>query len=273
MNVELYGSNHSPWVQAVLLGLHDKSIEYKLRSVPPLEVLARWGILMPAISIDNEPWEIESSQILVKLGFEPISTKDLQAIGRTFQGVLHRPDNPLDSFAAFARAGDTSTSFWRRSGRNFLRGFIPFYMFIRINLIKRIMKPAEPKNFGDQYLFWEHALETSSKPFFDGDKPGVRDFLLFGIIQCHSSIPVPPLESLINDERLTNMRRWIAHMHQRFSDYPHLHSGSYFEPRHHQPVAASLVQRLMRYLGLTTTILALPVTLPLALFLMQKVPR
>jgi hypothetical protein len=62
-------------------------------------------------------------------------------------------------------------------------------------------------------------------------------------------------------------------MHQRFSDYPHLHSGSYFEPRHHQPVAASLVQRLMRYLGLTTTILALPVTLPIALFLMQKVPR
>jgi len=273
MNVELYGANHSPWVQAVLLGLHDKGIEHQLSSVPPREVLTRWGVLMPAISIDNEPWAIESSQILVKLGFEPISTEDLQAIRSTFQGVLHRPDNPFHFFAAFARAGDTSTSFFQRSGRNFLRSFIPFYMFTRINLIKRIVKPAEPENFGDQYLFWESALEASSGAFFDGDKPGIRDLLLFGIIQCHSSIPVPPLESLMNDERLANMRRWIACMHERFSDYPHLYSGSYFEPRRPQPVSASLVQRLMCYLGLMTMILALPVTLPLVFVLMRKVPR
>lgn len=78
MTVELCGLNHSPWVEAVLLGLHDKGIELGLRSIPPLEVLTRWGIPMPAISIDNEPWAIESSQILVKLGFEPIFTEELQ---------------------------------------------------------------------------------------------------------------------------------------------------------------------------------------------------
>ena len=37
----------------------------------------------------------ESSQILVKLGFERISTQDLQAIGRSLQAVLHRSDNPF----------------------------------------------------------------------------------------------------------------------------------------------------------------------------------
>jgi len=134
------------------------------------------------------------------------------------------------------------------------------------------MKPADPENFGDQYLSWESVLEASSEEFFDGDKPGIRDFQLFGIVQCHASIPVPPLESLMNDERLTNMRRWIARMHERFSDYPHLYSGSYFEPRRHQPASASLVQRSMFYLGLMTMILALPITLPLAFVLTRKVP-
>jgi hypothetical protein len=273
MNVELYGCNHGPWVQAVLLGLHEKGIEHRMTSIPPREVLMRWGVYMPAISIDNEPWAIESAQILVKLGYEPISTEHLKAIQSTFQGVLHRADNLFDFFGAWAGAGDTSTGFFQRSVRNFLRSFIPVYVFTRRSLIKRILKPADPENFGDQYLFWESVLESSSDEFFDGDKPDIRDFQLFGIIQCHASIPVPPLESLIKDERLANMRRWIASMHERFSDYPHLYSGSYFEPRRPRPVSASLVQRLMFYFGLTTIILAFPLTLPLAFVLMRKVPH
>ena len=28
MKVEVYGGNHSPWVQAVLLALHDKQIDH-----------------------------------------------------------------------------------------------------------------------------------------------------------------------------------------------------------------------------------------------------
>ena len=117
------------------------------------------------------------------------------------------------------------------------------------------MKPVDRENFGDQYLFWENKLETSDAEFFDGDKPGIRDFQLFGIIQCHASIPVSPLESLMKDEQLTNIRRWITRMHERFSDYPHFYSGSYFEPNRPQPVSVSLVQTVMFYLGVTTMIL------------------
>ena len=84
-----------------------------------------------------------------------------------------------------------------------------------------------------------------------------------------SSRKVPPLESLMHDVRLTNMRRWIACLHKRFSDYPHLYSGGYFEPRRPQPVPASLAQRLIYSFGLITMMLGLPVTLPLALFLMR----
>ena len=61
MKVEVYGGSHSPWVQAVLLALHDRDIEHSLRSLPPLEALKHWGVLMPAVSIDDGPWEVEPS--------------------------------------------------------------------------------------------------------------------------------------------------------------------------------------------------------------------
>ncbi|MGI9285445.1 MAG: hypothetical protein ACR2P1_08645 [Pseudomonadales bacterium] len=253
MKAEVFGSNHSPWVQAILLALHEKGIE------------RRWGVLMPAVSIDGEPWENESSQILVKLGYEPISYEDLQAVHDAWQGVMHRPDNLFRFFAAFARDGDSSPSFFKRSLRNFLRGFIAFYMFMLINVAKWIVKPAEPENFGNQFLFWERALESSTEPFLDGDAPGIRDMLLFGMVPCHSSIPVPPLEPLRCDKRLAGLRQWITRMHERFRDYPHLHSGSYFKPYLPQPVPTSPVQRAIFYHGLVTMFVVFPVTIPLFL--------
>ena len=94
MKVEVYGGNHSPWVQAVLLALHEQGIEHNLRQVPPFEALKQWGVLMPAVSIDGGPWQVESSQILVKLGLKPVCEDDLKAVQAAWQGVLHRVDNP-----------------------------------------------------------------------------------------------------------------------------------------------------------------------------------
>ena len=273
LNVEVYGGNHSPWVQAVLLALHDKGIAHSLRQVPPIEAMKKTGVLMPAVSIDGGPWETESSQILVKLGMEPIAGKDLQAVQVAWRGVWHRTDNPLRFFAAFARAGDRSPSLLTRSMRNFLRSFIPLYMFTLINFVKLRMQPQEPDDFADQYLYWERALEASTGPFIDGQAPGIRDLLLFGVVQCHSSIPVPPLEPLRSDGRLRGLRQWLAHMHERFADYPHLYSGSYFEPAKPPPLPAGALQRGIFYLGVVAMLLLIPVTLPLVFLLMRKVPR
>jgi glutathione S-transferase len=273
MKVEVYGSHHSPWVQSVLLGLHEKGIEQSLRSLPPLEAFKKWGVLMPVVSIDHGPWEIESSQILVKLGFDPVSDEDLEAVHGAWQGVLHRPDNPLRFFSGFSRAGDRSASCVRRSICNFFRSFVTFYMFTLINFVKLTRKPKDPDDFGFQYLYWEKALENSDGPFIDGNKPGTQDIMLFGVIQCHSSIPVPPLEPLRSDDRLSHLRNWIAAMHERFKDYPYLYSGSYFAPNLPQPVPADYLQRVIFYLGLLSMFLAFPITTSLVFVLMRKVPR
>ncbi|MEM7077731.1 MAG: glutathione S-transferase N-terminal domain-containing protein [Pseudomonadota bacterium] len=273
MHVEVYGGKHSPWVHAVLLALHEQHIEYTLRSTPPLAVIKQWGVYMPAVSIDGGPWAIESADIVERLGFAALPERDKDALRGAWRGVHHRPANPLRFFAAFSRAGDRSDSLWRRARNNFLRSFIPFYMFTMITFFKWKMQPTDPEDYGAQFLYWEAAVGENPGPFLDGDTPGTRDFMLFGMIQCHSSIPVPPLVPLREDARLDGLRGWIRAMHTRFGDYPLLYSSTYFAPELPRPQTATLGQRLIFCAGLATMILSFPITLPLVFVLMTKAPR
>ena len=94
-HLDVYGQDHSPWVQTVLLGLHDKGISHTLTTVPPPSVFMKSGIMMPAASIDGAPWRLESAEILQQVGFAPISRADVQAIYRAWNGVRHRTDRAL----------------------------------------------------------------------------------------------------------------------------------------------------------------------------------
>jgi len=42
VKVEFYGGDQSPWVQAVLLTLYEKDIDYNIRKTPPFEVFRQW---------------------------------------------------------------------------------------------------------------------------------------------------------------------------------------------------------------------------------------
>ena len=271
MKIKVYGYNHSPWVQAVLLGISEKKINYKLYQIPPLEVFKRWGVYMPAVSFNNEPWEIESTHILKKIGFEEINSNDLNAANAAWQGVLHRPDNLLTFFASFARGGQISNSLLKNVVSNFLLSFVAFYMFTLINIGKRRLDQQEPENFGDQFLYWEGVLHSSEGPFMDGENPGTRDFVIFGIVQCHASIPVPALDAILSDDRLGKFRSWILTMQERFDNYPYLYSANYFKSEARLPDNAGLLQRIVFFLGLIVMILLIPLTLPLVLFLMIRV--
>ncbi|HIF95316.1 MAG TPA: hypothetical protein EYQ60_19680, partial [Myxococcales bacterium] len=67
--VRIYGNDHSPWVQAVLLALHDQRIEHTIELAPPLSLFLESGILMPAARIDAAPWLLDSERILCGLGY------------------------------------------------------------------------------------------------------------------------------------------------------------------------------------------------------------
>ena len=273
MSVKVYGFTHSPWVQAVLLALCDKELEYELYVRPPYEVFKKWGVYMPAVSLDDGPWNIESTEILTKLGYKPILDDELKAANNAWQGVLHRTDNPFRFFLHFARGGQISRSLVNNTISNFLLSFVAFYMFMLINIGKWRLKQKEPENFGDQFMYWENVLDSSEGPFMDGMKPGSKDLVMFGIIQCHASIPVPALNSLLNDQRLINLRKWVSTMQNYFKEYPHLYTAKFFKSDNPKANSANFFQIVSFFFGLIVMVLAFPITIPLVLILMSRVEK
>jgi hypothetical protein len=270
--MKIYGQTHSPWVQAVLLGATEKRIEHQLITATPFDVLSRWGVLMPAAQFDSEDWMRNSPDILTHMGFAPLEDGLMGNLQAAWMGVLHRPDSPLAFFREFSFAGDPSQSWFRRTTQNFLRSFSAFYFFLLIRSVMAFVKPQEPENFGDQFVFWEERLKNKGTTFLGGDAPNSEDCLLFGIMQCHCSVPVPPMLALQNDERLVLLRQWIISMQERFKDYPFLYSARYFGNSAQAAKPASGWDQLCFWTGLTTWFLIFPVTVPLVIYLRRKVP-
>lgn len=255
------------------MGLTEKGVDWTLRSTPPLATFFKWGVLMPTMSIDGGPWRKQSSELLVAIGFEPLSEQDQSAIQSAWQGVVYRPQNLIRFLHSFAEAGDLSTSSLARSLRNMARGFIALYMMTLITIVRLSGKVSDPDDWGNQFLYWEDKLAESEGPFIDGSVPGSRDLLLFGMVQCHSSIPVPPLEALRNDGRLSRLRNWIGVMQERYEKIGHLYSGQFFEPFAPPPKVATGLQQMLFYLGFACVVVCLPITLPLVLFFIVRTPR
>jgi hypothetical protein len=271
--VEVYGIDHSPWVQAVLLGLTEKDFDWRLTSVPPLETFFKWGVLMPVASLDAKSWKRESSNLLTDMGFEPVIESDLVAIRNAWRGVTYRPERPIEFLRSFAKAGDSSESFFKRSLHNFLRSFIGLYMLTLITMVRVSKRVSVPSDWGKQFLYWERCLTTSSGQFIDGITPGSRDFLLFGVIQCHCSIPVPPLHALREDSRLQRIRTWICSMQKRYPEYQHCYSAQYFGTGLSPPTSSSNFQQFLFGVGVVFMLAALPIIFPTMIFYILKTPR
>ena len=93
-SARLFGADHSPWVQAVLLGLHARGIPHQYSVVPPLRLFIASGIFMPAVRLDGGPWRYDSGRILEALGFAPIPPEDARAMARLFRlGASERTED------------------------------------------------------------------------------------------------------------------------------------------------------------------------------------
>jgi hypothetical protein len=271
--IDVYGLDHSPWVQTVLLGLHDRSVPHTLRTTPPLSVFVKSGIMMPAARIDDGPWQLESTEILQRVGYAPISSTDRMAIYAAWQGVGHRTDRALRFWREFSFCRDPHPSLLPRLRNHFFRSFATLYFYLLIRFMVLFGNRPDPENFEDQFRFWEERLEQSDGPFIGGANPDTLDMLLFGIIQCHCSISVPPIAALQESPDLTRLRAWIGAMHKRFSDYDHLYSGVYFEPHLPLPRRTTALEQAAFWVGSVFMVAALPITLPLILFFALRAQR
>jgi glutathione S-transferase len=270
-DLKVYGQTHSPWVQAALLGAYEKNVDHQLVTATPLPVLFRWGVTMPAAQFPGEDWMRESGDILERMGFQPVDHGQRVKIQMAWQGVLHRPDSAWRFFREFSLAGDSSDSLFRRSWQNFFRSFSSFYFYLLIRTMVLIVKPPEPDQFGDQFIYWEERL--SSAPYLGGDQPNSEDILLFGIMQCHCSVPVPPTDAIVNDQRLEKLRAWITRMQKRFANYPYHYTANYFGDRQQLATKASRWDQFCFWMGLTTWIVTFPISIPAVILCRTRTPK
>ena len=57
--VDLYGNDHSSWVQSVLLCLYNKNICCNLRTILTLSLFFKSGVMMPAMRLKSIALSIE----------------------------------------------------------------------------------------------------------------------------------------------------------------------------------------------------------------------
>lgn len=271
--VELYGQDHSPWVQAVLLGLHEKKIPYELTTTPPLPVIFKWGVLMPAARLDGAPWRVESAELLQGIGFDAPTPEEMAAIRKAWLGVVWRVRHPRRFFVAASRIRDPHPSAMRRLVRQFVRGFVVVYFFLLLRFVRAAGIEPDPDDFADQFFYWERRLAEAGSPFLGGREPNACDLLLFGMVQCHCSIPSPPVAVLQRDPRLVLTRAWIGAMQEHFRGYSHCYSGAFFEPHLRAPQTAGPFERASFFAGIGLTIVLSALTVPLIVLLALRVRR
>ncbi len=107
----LYGFDHCPWVQSVLVALHEAEIPYDLTTLPLPKLFLSSGIMMPAVKLNGSEWRLDSEKIIHKLGDEAITDEKLRLVYDAWAGVLHRPDSIPQCFRAFSRSSDEHPNF------------------------------------------------------------------------------------------------------------------------------------------------------------------
>jgi hypothetical protein len=253
-----------------MMGLHQKKLDCSRSTVPPPELFATSGVMMPAASFNGGPWGLESKDILHQLGYSAVSAQDMSAVRRAWRGVIHRADFWARFWGEFSLASDPNPSLPRRLAHNFLRSFTVLYFFLLIRFAVFMQRSPEPESYADQYIEWEERFAGMKGPFLGGETPDSVDLLLFGIVQCHCSIPVPPISALQSDPRLTCTRRWIGEMQKHFADYPSLYSGVYFEPHSSAPEPAKSMEQMAFWLGSLSMIAFFWITVPLVAVLAYR---
>ncbi|MCG8589462.1 MAG: hypothetical protein MJE66_09245 [Proteobacteria bacterium] len=272
-HVWVYGNDHSPWVQAVLLGLHEKQIPYTVVIAPGLSVFLNSGVLMPAAKIDDGPWLLDSGRILFELGFSEVEADRRQALLAAFAGAaMHRTESPWQFWHRFSYVRDGHPVLARRLWNQFWRAFSMFYFFTLITVLRRTRPAATTEELARSFSGWRERL-VSGAEFFGGSTPDTVDFQLFGLIQMCASIPGRPLAVLRHDPELARLREWIAAMQSRFSGHAHLYSAGYFEPELPEITSATAIERFCYWSGALLMWVAFPITLPTTVYFAWRVRR
>ena len=216
--IHVYGTDHSPWVQAVMLTLELKQLEYSMTSSPgPLTMAAgaeskatgrSSPFTMPALWHGDDLVLYESLPIIKFLDreypdpplFEGFDEQQVQEHWQQFSAMF---DYPLMRTAGWRNLRfwyewsfmvDTHPSFVARLGSTLGRPFVALWMYRLITMARKKIADAAGADAIEQVMLprrtlpalqhFEGLLQSHDGPYFGGQTLSFLDVGMLGQFQC-----------------------------------------------------------------------------------------
>ncbi|MEC7984781.1 MAG: hypothetical protein VX278_06440 [Myxococcota bacterium] len=246
--VLVYGSDHSPWVQTVLLALEHRCVPYQIVQFPiSISSYLKHGMVMPVCRWPDGHIITDSFAILAEIDKRHSESGISLLVPPEDPSIVASDQSRLELFFLLYVLARFE---WGNKGR-FVHVWAktapqhpsPFLIFLShafratmtlyfILLIQggiwsqtRKRKAIYKKDlFLKEWSRWCGRLGDS--PFFGGDTPHYLDFALLGQIQCISSGLTDEVFSALRQEPA--MMHWLERMHTYLPNYPRMYSKRFF---------------------------------------------
>ena len=235
-SVLVYGIDHSPWVQTVLIALEHQGVPYRIVHYP-LSFSSYWkrGMVMPVCLWSDGTIITDSFAILAEIkrrssGVIPSTEEDtdqarLELFFMLYVLTRFRWGNKMRFIHAWAQTAPSHPNSIVMSISHVFRATMSIYFLMLIQLgiwsqLRRKKSIYKSSRLQSEWTYWSDRLGDSL--YFGGTKPNKIDYALLGQIQCITSGLSDITFSVLRSE--SNMMLWLERMHAIFPDYKRMYS-------------------------------------------------
>lgn len=277
--IKVYGLNHSPWTQFLLLTMYDKKIPFKTVGIPPLDHVSKHGITMPSLSSGSESavGSVDCLKLIDQTNATNVLDDEFQLALEKF--FISYPNsrawtpNRFRFWISWSQMTNARVPFICKLGYALFRPFICAYFFTLLHLTSwaqvRKKRPAyNPLHLEKQLAYWNDMLEKGGATYLGGQSYDYRDLALLGQMQCLlcglSDFSIPLIK------KYKSLLSWMGQMHGHFSDYPRMYSRRIEDSQYLIPERANLLERIFFWIGFSILITFFPLTILAIIILLSR---
>ena len=237
--VIIYGMDHSPWVQTVLMTCHFYSVPYRLMSRQlSFANYRRAGMIMPEVRfpdgrIVGDSFEI-MREITGRYGLASadslVQTEDISRLERLFFSYALRRGQPGQTDCLYPWLVESAKHRWL--AHRILLSRADVLLLFRPDTGRSStgstvgVDPDHSETLLRLLKGWETRL--GEEPFLAGAEPGLNDFALMGHIQCMATGLTEDVFAEV--ETFPKLWKWAGEMSKQLGDYPHNFARRLNEP-------------------------------------------
>ena len=273
----VFGVDHSPWTQAVMLAHADRGIAVQLQPFPSPSYFFKSGLVMP-VCWDANGHETADSLLIIQslMSDTEADTQDsleadfteLEALFLTY--ALDRIGSGrrikfIKGWGGMVDAPMTPISIA-------LRALLCWHFFVLLSIgraaLNKSRKPHSPEaHLNHRLTAWNARLEKT--PFLGGDAPSASDYGLLGHLECMSSGLTDWAIPVVADH--PELLAWLQRMHARLEHHDTLYSRRILDAEA-GPLGAGLVARAWFTLWVVLWLVVFPLSLAIIGFaLLQRI--